>query len=416
MNQLFKLFLAFLMCLFSQNLFAQTQKICNPFNIPLAGIPCGEGYTGTKFPMRTKVCPSGQVTDGLTFNTDNCKPANSPITDPNATDCKVTPTAVGCMSAPTLRGCDSGRHWVLTGSNIAHCVADDMDCGWGKTLKHDNLGNPYCEQNTCAAPLVLQGDGISCACAVGLIFNGSACVAPCSPSSSTQYQSCGAGYTGNQSRIATATCPSGVMSYSSWDTSGCVAVACPASTSTTGACPAGFTGQTVTTTNYVGVSCTAISSTNSSGCTPLPPSCTSSTSTETAACPPGLVGTMSRVITNNSCTGIVHSDWDQTSCVTITQPPSVCPNGATNWPTCTFPKPKFFCDAVNADPSKGDLIADISTPYPYDPQNFNYIVPNNTNAQAIWVSNTICGYPGMGWVKLEGDTVVFCQSGCGGGS
>lgn len=107
---------------------------------PAGPVACDAGYTGKKFPMRTKTCPDGKITDGLTFDYSNCKPAGRENVDLNATDCSITPTAVGCMPVPTLSGCPVGKHWTLAGSKIAHCVNNDPVCPWGTSLTHD-FGN-----------------------------------------------------------------------------------------------------------------------------------------------------------------------------------------------------------------------------------------------------------------------------------
>jgi hypothetical protein len=57
----------------------------------------------------TKECPSGKITDGLTFDTSNCKPAGKETIDVNETDCSLTPTVTGCMTLPTLSGCPVGK-------------------------------------------------------------------------------------------------------------------------------------------------------------------------------------------------------------------------------------------------------------------------------------------------------------------
>ena len=222
---------------------------CAPFIIPLAGVPCGPGYTGTAFPLRIKACPSGVITDGNSFDRANCKP-NGVVLDPNATNCSVTPTVVGCIQPPTAHGCSAGNHWTLDGSKIAHCVADDPNCPWGTTLKHDGLGNPTCVANTGPSNQVLQADGISCGCEASLVWNGGACVVP---------------------------------------------IVCPAQTVVATACQSGYTGNIVTTTTYSGFNCTAATYVDSSHCV-------------------------------------------------IARPPTVnvCANGATNYPTCSLPRPPHY--------------------------------------------------------------------------
>jgi len=180
-----KLFAVLLLSLssffFASIALAQGDKQCVPFVFPLAGVPCGEGYVGTKFPLREKHCPQGNITEGERFDISGCRPANQPRPEPNATNCAINPQDLACTPAPTGQGGQPGMHWVLTGSKVAHCVLDDFDCGWGKHLEHDGLGNPFCVPNTCPSNQVLQGDGVSCACASGLMWDGMSCVPVCVP-------------------------------------------------------------------------------------------------------------------------------------------------------------------------------------------------------------------------------------------
>ncbi|MEB0033173.1 hypothetical protein QN372_20760, partial [Undibacterium sp. RTI2.1] len=381
----------------AQEASAQNKEIsCSPYSIPLAGIPCGEGMTGTKFPLRVKECPSGIVTDGRTFNTDNCKQAGtSSQIDLYATNCNITPTAVGCAPAPTMKSCDVGRHWSLAGSKIAHCVDDDMACPWSFSLQHDFLGNPSCVQNTCAAPLVLQGDGISCVCPTGMVLQGNVCVVPCSPTTVQQTISCTGGATGVQTRDATATCPNGAMSYSAWDTSHCVANPCPPTSITTGSCRAPLIGTTVTTTTYtlqngrcIGNAvrdtsdCAIVAPTTcANGATDFPTCttpCTPKSTTELLYCPLGYTGEQTRTATATCPNGtMTYTPWDSSKCVPITCPPpkvstASCASGFFGFSiiTTTYSAPNGICsgtttsDNSNCFPSQPSTCPNGASDYP----------------------------------------------------
>ena len=249
---------------------AQTpQKTCQPFSIPMAPVPCGPGYSGSKFPMKTMQCPSGVVTVGSTYDTSNCRPVGQTV-DPNATNCSITPTVVGCIAPPTGQGCRPGTHWSLEGQGIAHCVNDDLNCPWGTSLIHDNLGNPSCVPNTCPSNQQLQSDGISCACPPSLsVWSGGVCSAPIvCPIPQLVTSACPSGYTGNQ--VSTTSFSGNACTPSTTvDTSGCIPPpTCPATSVTTGACPPGYTGNTVITTSYAvqGGSCVPNSIVDKSGC------------------------------------------------------------------------------------------------------------------------------------------------------
>lgn len=305
--------------------------------------------------MRTKTCPDGKITDGLTFDYSNCKPAGREAVDVNATDCSITPTAVGCMAVPTLSGCPTGKHWSLAGNKIAHCVNNDPVCPWGTSLTHDFMGEPSCIANTCPSNQVLQSDGISCACPASLpVWNGSSCVVPvCNSYISNVNAYCPAGQTGYITNQNTYDCKNNLLSSTEIANTCATPVSCPGPTTQFTACPSGQSGQMLVTTSYTMTNGTCSSSltTDTSGCSIVPtpptsPSCQSSTTTETAACDPGYTGTKSRSVTINSCTGTSYGDWDRSLCVQSSCPNGAtnypvcgCENGATNYPTCTFPPP-----------------------------------------------------------------------------
>lgn len=281
-------------------------KACQPFNIPMAGVPCDAGYTGTKYPMRTKECPSGKITDGLTFDYSNCKQVGKGQVDVNATDCSITPNVVGCMAAPTLSGCSIGKHWTLKGTNIAHCVSDDPACAWGTSLTHDSKGEPSCVQNTCPGNQVLQADGISCACPPSLpVWNGNSCEAPCIGTTAQITADCPSGQTGSRTLDLVFDCNSKVISKTEISNT-CVStpVTCPAETTYISACPPPMTGSMKVTRYYNltnGVSCLPSEVNDESGCSSVP---------VTPSCPPG--GPQKNW---PNCTCDSNETWNGSTCI-----------------------------------------------------------------------------------------------------
>lgn len=301
---------------------------CQAYSIPLAGVACPSGYTGTQFPMRTKSCPDGKVTDGLSYDTTNCRQAGTQPVDPNATNCTITPQAIGCVSLPTLKGCDIGKHWSLAGSGIAHCVADDFVCPWSQTLNHDALGNPFCVQNTCPVGQNLQSDGVTCACPGSTVWNGSACVVPCTPSFEYEYQSCSSGV-GTMLHFKQVVCPGNTIVYGPWDTSGCGAACTPFSGLDAGTCPSGTTGTAYRSATKV---CPSGSMSygpyDYSTCIPdaAPPpsgsSCVPSSGLDAVACPSGTTGTAYRFATMSCPSGsMTYGSPDYSNCITDAFPP-----------------------------------------------------------------------------------------------
>jgi hypothetical protein len=272
------------------NIFTCTPSTTNNY------VACDAGYTGQKFTVTTKTCPDGWpngiIKTTSTFNTNQCK-KNQEIFKGDRT-CELTPSA--CAQEPSAPGCPANMHWTLTGSSIAHCVQNDPGCGWGTSLVHDGLGNPSCVANTCPANQVLQSNGSSCACPSGTAWNGSSCIAlppPCMPSAvNSGNVACGAGFTGSKHGVTTTSCPGSVVTFA-WDTSACLPIA-------------------------------------------VPPPCTpSAVNGGNVACGAGFTGSKF-LVTTNACPGnIISSVWNSSACSPIT-PPSVCTNGAANFPTCTL--------------------------------------------------------------------------------
>lgn len=330
---------------------------CVPYSIPMAGVPCDRGYTGTKFPMQTKVCPSGQVTIGTTFNTENCKLVNAQPVNPNQTNCAISPQLIECTSAPTLKGCDAGWHWSLSGSAISHCVPDDPICPWGQSLVHNALGFPSCVQNTCPANQVLQADGISCACAGGLIWNGASCVAACVPSTVQETSACSLPLLGTRVRDVTTDCV-GNVTRSAWDASGCAAAppGCPLSTSIPQACPPNQTGTSYLNTTYgPAPGCLPSVSTDNSGCTPIGICPVDSSIPQ--ACSGGKLGTaylITRYGPAPACTAAVTID--ENSCFTAPPVPTCDPGVVASWTLTIGGRQYLHCwfgtfDALKLDPN-----------------------------------------------------------------
>lgn len=158
---------------------------CTPYSIPIQSTisECGPGLTGTKYKTLTMQCPSGVLTRSDAFDVSSCK-ASTTNSDGMVTPearCKIMPGACAIAPAPAPGNCASGRKWSLAGSGVAHCVDEDPVCPWGTSLKHDFLGHPSCEQNTCPSNQVLKSDGKSCGCQSGREWNGSSCVVPAPP-------------------------------------------------------------------------------------------------------------------------------------------------------------------------------------------------------------------------------------------
>jgi len=64
-------------------------------------------------------------------------------------DCAAGIALSSCGAIPVSTDCTPDKHWVLTGSQIAHCVLNNMECPTGTTLEHDQLGNPSCQPIIC---------------------------------------------------------------------------------------------------------------------------------------------------------------------------------------------------------------------------------------------------------------------------
>lgn len=197
---------------------------CEPYRIPIASsiTACDNGQSGSKFRTMSKECPSGVITESQEYDTSNCMaaaPAPGAVNTVNK--CIVTPDA--CALAVIPADCPADSHWTLQGSNIAHCVKNDPTCPWGTTLKHDFLGNPSCEANTCPPGQVLQSDGKSCACPSGQVWNGGSCVPAtptCSVHTQSRYEECESPYTsGERYSNRDVRCPNGPYGapyYNNW--------------------------------------------------------------------------------------------------------------------------------------------------------------------------------------------------------
>lgn len=324
---------------------AAAQTACVPYSIPITSTvtACGAGLIGSKYKTSTKVCPSGTITTSADYDTSGCAPAPSGSSGviPDSLKCVLTPGA--CAALPVAQNCPTGYHWTLAGSNVAHCVADDPVCPWGTSLTHDTLGNPSCIQNTCSGGQVLQANGISCACPANTVMSGGTCIAlppTCVAGTSTDSSSCASPQTGTMYRTVTTSCPSGSYgspstSYGTWNTSSCVtpATTCtPSSSTQSQSCPSGQTGtmsQTVTTScpsGAFGSPSTSYSAWDTSGCSSPQPICTPTTSTTYQACGTGYTGNIVTT-TNYLCPSGTSQTQDTSGCG--------CANGAPDYPTCT---------------------------------------------------------------------------------
>lgn len=320
---------------------------------------CGPGQIGSKFKTVTKACPSGTVTQSSDYDTRGCTAAPAPASTINNTSrCALMPDS--CAIAPVAQSCPTGSHWSLLGSGIAHCVLDDPTCPWGTSLVHDSMGNPSCEQNTCPSNQVLQGDGKSCACGSGLMWNGSTCV-PATPScvesdkpdNTVVACSSGSGYNWRHEVTSCPAGPYGAPKYTYyWDASECSApapVTCTANTtyeesacnfrygtayrSVTTSCPYGPSGSPSISYGEWDISgCGAYWTEPAPSPTPTPeptqPSCTPTSSTTATACGSGYTGTKYITTTQNCPSGSSTSE-DTSGCG--------CANGGSDYPTCSPP-------------------------------------------------------------------------------
>lgn len=383
---------------------------CVPYTIPIQSTvtACGQGLMGSKYKTSTMACPSGVVTTSTNYDTSGCvtAPSSSGTILTGAARCALTPDA--CGSTPSPQNCPTGRHWSLLGSNVAHCVQDDPTCPWGTSLKHDSLGNPSCVANTCPSNQVLQGDGVSCACGSGLVWNGSSCAVPppsCTASDNvTSSQACTSG-SGTQYYHKSTTCPGGAYGSPSvsyyWDTSSCVApppVTCTASSYTNSqACSSGSgtQSQTVTTScpgGSYGSPSTSYGAWNTSGCSSPPPPCTQTTSTTYQACGSGYTGNIA-ITTTYLCPSGTSQSQNTGGCG--------CANGAPDYPTCTIYTPPPPASNICPQNGKSYDVCTASGPLPNRGQHQSiYYQDDGTNTGTC--TKTIdrlgnCGYNPSYW-------------------
>lgn len=195
-----------------------------------------------------------------------------------AQDCSINPGA--CQPKPIPSECPAGKHWVTTGTGIAHCVTNDPVCTGG-TVVHDAIGEPqYCQ------------------------------------TSEDRTASCPAGYSGYKDQTRTVkTALNGTKSYGSWTTTynGCEKDPEPEPT------PAPSTPSS-------GSGSTADSSTPSTG----------SGSAGSPSSPSG--GSGSAGDPSNPSTGNDSSTHGGGPVPEM----HTCSNGATNYPTCTIDKPVTY--------------------------------------------------------------------------
>lgn len=192
----------------------------------------------------------------------------------HAQDCSVNPGA--CQPKPIPSECPAGKHWVTTGTGIAHCVTNDPVCTGG-TVVHDAIGEPqYCQ------------------------------------TSEDRTASCPAGYSGYKDQTRTVkTALDGTKSYGSWTTTynGCEKDPEPTPAPSAGTGDQG--GNTGTSNPATPSTGTGSGSTNPS----------TGSGDPSPATPP--TGTGTTPVLGDPPTG---------GGSTMT-----CSNGATNYPTCTLP-------------------------------------------------------------------------------
>ena len=405
MKQFIQAFLAFFCILFVLNVsYAQTSTnaTCVPVNMvnPSTVVPCGNGYTGSKFKRTVVTCPGNQSTQ-TDYDTSQCV-ALSNYNPPSK--CSISPEL--CSGTPTPAGCQSGKHWTLTGMSYAHCVDNDYSCSWGTTLQHDSTGEPTgCKQNTCPSNQVLQGDGVSCACPASLpLWNGTSCAAPvCLSHTGSVYNgTCPAGQTGQISLQDTIDCNNNVLSTATISNTCAAIVTCPAASTIYTSCPSGQYGQVAVTTSYSTVNNTCVSntSTNSSGCVPAV-QCPS-TSQVASACPAGqsgnIITTTSYSSVNNSC--VPSTITNSSACHNIV----LCPDGS------VMPANGICPSAPPPAPTKRILYCGYSAPSGYTNVPFGYSETQDPNTDY-----RVYGTCAPTWDYPWGDNTIFCdQMACGG--
>lgn len=350
-------FMALIVVLLCGPAHAASNDACIPYKVPIESTvtACGQGLMGSKYKYTSRECPSGKVTAiSETYDTSGCVAAPVGAGSVNTrSKCQVTPDA--CANAPVASACPAGQHWSTAGSGIAHCVADDPDCGWGKTLTHDSFDNPSCVQNTCPSNQVLQANGVSCGCQSGMIWNGSSCIVPvvtCIPGTKTiNSSSCTWG--GTQYEIETTVCPAGPYGApsksSTWDTSGCAPrpITCQTASSTeTDVCGDGFSGtqsRQVTTTcpgGQYGTPTYVPGAWDRSQCTALPVTCTPDTTTESTSCGSAYNGNSTRSVTTTCPSGPYGSPstsygaWNNLAC--SPKPVTCTPSTGTEYQSCSY--------------------------------------------------------------------------------
>lgn len=302
--------------------FAADLSVCVPYSVPVAETiqPCGLGLVGSKYKIRYKTCPSGEITTSAEFDTSTCLAASSPVGSVNNTNkCLVTPDA--CAPAIVTSNCSADSRWTLEGSGIAHCVKNDPVCAWGTSLTHDLLGNPSCAQNTCSSGQVLQSDGKSCACPSSMVMQGGVCTTAAPPSCVPETDQrkrtvCRTGYSGYTLQERLTSCPNGPYGRP-------------------------FVGEWIQIESHC----------ERDRGEPTPPAgtvtCYTGATIEYSNCPTGS-GRMNRYVQTTCPSGsygnpsVVYDPWNTSNCAAGTTAPSTpaptCSNGATNYPTCTLPK------------------------------------------------------------------------------
>jgi hypothetical protein len=202
-------------------------------------------------------------------------------------NCTVNPNL--CQPAPVPADCPTGKHWVMTGSLVAHCVAVDPPCAG--IMQHDSLGNP----TTCQAVVT-------------------------STSTQTQTIGCDPNYTGSQTQQRQVQQWSdGTTTYGNWST-------------TSSSC------------TYVPPTCSN-GGTDWPTCTP--PTCSNGGTNWPTCTPPTCSngGTNYPTCTPPTC---ANGGTNYPTCT-----PPTCANGATNYPTCTLAaQPPAVTGAVSKVSSK----------------------------------------------------------------
>lgn len=350
-------------------------------------------------------------------------------------DCSKGIALEGCLGAPTPRPCPSGYHWSLEGSGIAHCVMDDPVCPPDEDLIHDAQGNPSCVAKPkcanggtdfpiCTKPTCANGgtdyptctDPVTPTCPNGAT-DFPVCTQPVCPNGGSDYPTC--------TNPVKPTCSNGGTDYPVCTQPVCAngAFDYPTCTDPTPKCTNGGSDYPVCTQpvcpngakDYP--TCTETTTTKCANGAADYPTCISTETptcvngaqnypdcsfscppdkSEIGACPSGFIGSALIKTTYAQNTCIASTSIDTSGCV-ISSTPQYCQNGATNYPTCTFPR-QLYCGTPQSREvtTLTEISVDEIVKFGVNPKNF--------------VGPTVIAAPD-GWYEVIQDDTYYTTSG-----